>query len=138
TTTRTVANGYLIFSTSTLPWARMRKPAVVPRDTPVDEIDDVLRLTHSVPLARITNHHHRHTDILQCYVELLRLRNRHVVVVLTVHQHHRRLHARDVTQRATLPQRVHQRTHVGVRTKLHGQIVVVVRHVVEADQVRDS
>ena len=44
----------------------------------------------------------------------------------------------DVADRRALPQHVHQPVLMRKRAELHGQIVVVVRHVVEADEIRDA
>src|ERR1019366_6643750 len=82
------------------------EPPIVPGDTPVDAVGDVLRLAQAVSLARIAHHQRLHADVPQRDVELLRLRDRHVVVVLAVDEHHRRLHARYVPDRAPRPQRV--------------------------------
>src|SRR5262245_14633522 len=62
-----------------------RKMLFVPRDRPIDLIDDVLRFADAVPLARIPHHHDFGADVLQRDVELLRFGDRHVVVVLAVH-----------------------------------------------------
>ena len=90
------------------------------------------------PFARVADHDRLDADVAQRDVELLRLGDRHVVVVLAVHEHRRRLDLVDVAERRALPQQVHQPLLVRERAELDRQVVVVVRHVVEADQVGDA
>src|SRR5437773_5784008 len=72
---------------------------LVPRDAAVDEIDRVLRLADPVPLARVADHHRLDADVLQRDIKLFRLGDRHVVVVLSMHEHRRRLDVLDVADR---------------------------------------
>jgi hypothetical protein len=55
---------------------------LVPVDAPRDRIDDVLILTQTVPLPRVTDHRRIDADVLQSDKELFRFRNRHVIVIL--------------------------------------------------------
>ena len=110
---------------------------VVPCDRSIDDIDLVFGLAHAVPLARITHHDRLDAGVLQRNVVLLRLGNRHVVVVLAMHEHDRRLYFRDVAQRRALPQEVGEQLRRGRRRRLpllvrehpefDRQVVVVVR-----------
>src|SRR5213592_2361159 len=72
---------------------------LVPRNRPVDAVDDVFRLAETVTFARVAEHDGLDARVLQRDVELLALCNRHVVVVLAVNEERRRLHLRRIAQR---------------------------------------
>ncbi len=88
--------------------------------------------------ARIEHEHGFHTHILERDVELLGLGARYVVVVQAVHEHDGRAHSGDVPEGRALPQPVHDVALMGEAAVLDGEVVVVVREVVEADQVRNA
>src|SRR5207245_11187848 len=54
----------------------------IPRHASVDHIHDVLRFPHAVAFAWIANHHRVDADVPQGDIKLLRLGDRHVVVVV--------------------------------------------------------
>ena len=98
----------------------------------------MLGLAHTVSLARVPHHDRRHADVLERDVVLLRLGNRHVVVVFAVDHHRGRAHVRHVLQRGVFPQNVHQISLMRKRAPLHLLVLVVIRHVVVADEVGDA
>ncbi len=112
--------------------------AVVPGQAPVDQVLNVTGLPDAVPFAGIAYHNCLHPDILQGDVELFGLGNRHVVIVLAVGEHRRRVHLSRVAERRAVPQPVHDVPRRRVPAVFHGQIVVVVSHVVETDEVGDA
>src|ERR1700676_2641726 len=65
---------------------RLRKILLVPGNGPIDAVYHVPRLTNPVPLARIAHEDGVHADVLQRYVILFRLGDRHVWIVFPVHQ----------------------------------------------------
>ena len=98
----------------------------------------MLRFADAVAFARISNHHGFSPDVLQRDIELFRLGNRHVVVVLAVHQHRRCVRVGDMAQRRPRQQRVHQVALVRIHAPFHRFVLVVVGHVVVADDVRNG
>src|SRR5438034_11473091 len=82
------------------PYSRnLLEMCLVPRNRPVDAVDDVFRLAETVTFARVAEHDGLDARVLQRDVELLALCNRNVVVVLAVNEERRRLHLRRIAQR---------------------------------------
>ena len=92
----------------------------------------------AVPFTRIAHERGRHAHVVQGDVKLLGLGDRHVVVVLAVQDERRRLRLVNLADRRALPQLIHEPVLVRIAPVLHGQVVVVVGHVVEAHQVADA
>jgi hypothetical protein len=61
----------------------------IPVDASVNIIDNVPGLAQPVAFSRVADKDGFHTHISQGNLELLRLGNRHIVVVLTMYQHRR-------------------------------------------------
>src|SRR5438874_8069539 len=72
---------------------------LVPRNRAIDHVDLMSGLADAVAFARIPDHDRLDTGVLQRDEILLGLGDRHVVVVLAVHEHHRRLDVGNVAQR---------------------------------------
>src|SRR4029078_5998572 len=73
----------------------------VPGDRAIDYVDLGFRLADAVPFARVADHDRLDARVLERDEILLGLRNRHVVVVLAVHEHHQPHHVGDVTERSS-------------------------------------
>src|SRR5207245_11095898 len=83
--------------------AWLREMFLVPGNAAVNRIDVVPGLGKAVPFARVANENSFRTHVFQRNEQLLSFRNRHVVVVFSVHEHRRRMRCGDVLQRGALP-----------------------------------
>src|SRR6266540_2846101 len=82
---------------------RFEEPSV-PREAALDTVDDVRGLAKAVSFPRVTNENGLDADLLQRDVHLLRFLNRDVLIQLSVDEHRRRLHFRDVRERRSFPE----------------------------------
>src|SRR5262245_1087460 len=115
-----------------------REMRLVPAHAAIHQVHEMFWFGEAVPLARVAHHHGLDPDVLERDVELLRLRDGHVVVVLTMDQHGGRLHLRDVLECGALPEPRHQVALVRQYAPLHLLVHVVVGHVVVAEVVDDG
>jgi len=111
---------------------------VIPGQAPLEQVLHVLRFADAVPFARVAEHHRFDADVLQPDIELFRLLDRHVVVVLAVRKQRRRPDVLHVPDGTALPQPVGNLRLLRVRAELHRQVVVIVGQIVLRDQVRDA
>src|SRR5262245_10167223 len=102
---------------------RGREVPAVPLDAAIDRIDHVAGLAQAVAFARVADHDGFDAGVAEGDEVLLGFGDRHVVVVLAVHEHDRRLHLRDVAERRSLPEEIHQALLVRERPEFDGEIV---------------
>src|SRR6266478_6367761 len=111
---------------------------LVPSDGTVNGIDDVLDLTEAVALARIAHKNRFGSDVLESDEELLRFGDGHIVVIFAVENQRRRVSGVHILKRRALPREVHKSYLVQELAECHLFKLVVVGHVVVADQIDDA
>src|SRR5208282_1453372 len=110
----------------------------VPGNGSVDGVDLMFDLGEAVPFARVANENRLHAEIFEGDEKLLRFGDRNIVVVLTVKDERGRMRGGDMLQGRPFPGHVHKVSLMQKLAKLHLFVLVVVRHVVVADEICDS
>ena len=110
----------------------------VPGNGAVDGIDDVLDLAEAVALAGIAHKNSFGSNVLESDEELLRFGDGHIVVIFAVENQRGRVDGGHILQRGALPCDVHKSPLVQELTKFHLFVLVVIGHVVVADEIIDA
>src|SRR5208282_791214 len=110
----------------------------VPGDGAVDGIDLVAGFGEAVAFAGITDKDGFDADVFEGDKKLFGFGDGHVVIVFAVQEHRGGVDGGDVFEGGALPGHVHEVALVEELAELHFLVLVVVGHVVVADEVRDS
>jgi len=100
-------------------------------------IDHMLRFPDAVALARVAHENRLGSYVFQRNKKLFRFGDRHIVVVFPVNKQCRCVRPGHMFQRRALPRHVHQVALMQELSKLHFLVLVVVRHVVVANEIGD-
>ena len=109
----------------------------VPGNGSVGSVDLMFDLGEAVPFARIAEENCLDPQVFEGNEKLLRFRYGNIVIVLAVDDEGRRMRSSDMLQCRAFPCQVHQVSLVQELSKLHLLVLVVVGHVVVANQVRN-
>ena len=118
--------------------AGFREMLFIPSDRTVGPVDLVLDLLQSVAFSRVADEYSFRADVFQSDEELLGLGDRHVVIVFAVNDKRRRMGCRHIFEGRAPPGFIHQRALMQELAEFHFFILVVIGHVVVADQIRDT
>ena len=110
----------------------------VPGDGAVDGIDDVLDFAEAVAFAGVADENGFGSDVLEGDEKLLGFGDGDVVVVFAVQNQSRGVRGGHMLQGGALPGDVHQVALMEELAEFHFLILVVVGHVVVADEIDDA